>query len=531
MDAAGGSDETGRRDNMMRGVQHRGRVGSAGHNDRLRMERAGSRSEHIDTERTIDNWYMTWDGDISDLEASERRFYEKNFRPDLEAKNERYKQQRHPERCKTMDQVYTGRNTRPEEIIMQIGDKDDHPSAEAFLACVDDYIFRLETWSAEHGNPFTILSVATHLDEATPHSHIRQVWHYTDNDGLFKIGQEQALARAGVERPDPETPGGRRNNRKMTYTAMAREMWLDVIQEHGLQVEREAIPGQRHKNKENYIRDKLANDIEHARAELDNMEVQRLQEEQKASVVREQARYIEQQAWEAVEEMKQALQAAEDADRLKQEAEEGRQKALQEAEAAEMRKKAVEMVEGELYSWQIRKNRTGEYVLTETQLWQLEKALYDHADLQRRVEGLEKKLEQAEHDRDTYRTAMTNLDHFNEQLRMTAAHLSGFWDYYNQYVQSRTAQFESEWNSLADAREKRRNDPMQEDVRYRIPDDKGGWQQSKFGGDAHYSEKEFIMEYKEEAILSGFGMLDELFELAEEKKSKTIQKPDKDLER
>ena len=52
-----------------------------------------------------------------------------------------------------------------------------------------------------------------------------------------------------------------------------------------------------------------------------------------------------------------------------------------------------------------------------------------------------------------------------------SARIPDFWDCFEQYVQSRLAQFEFEWNSLAEARESRRKSPILDDVWYRIADE------------------------------------------------------------
>jgi hypothetical protein len=113
-----------------------------------------------------------------------------------------------------------------------------------------------EGWNKEHGRPFQILNFALHDDEATPHIHQRRVWKYTEK-GILKIGQEKALALAGVELPYPDRPEGRYNNRKVAFDKMMREKWLEIGIEHGLKLEKEPIPdGRHHQSKEEYIRNK-----------------------------------------------------------------------------------------------------------------------------------------------------------------------------------------------------------------------------------------------------------------------------------
>ena len=234
----------------MKASMHNGREGSGKHNDRtfLQDKSAQERQDmapHIDSDMTAKN--RTWrigykdkgwvSGAGGDIEAAERAYYKKAYSAAQEAKNARYRAQRHPERCRSTDDLYTGKLTRPEEQILQIGSKDDQISPETFYACVKDYIKGIEDWSRAHGRHMRILSIAIHFDEATPHAHIRRVWEYDGRDGRT-IGQDKALEAAGVPLPDPSKPKGRHNNRKMTFDRDMRDMWLDICERHGLDIDR-----------------------------------------------------------------------------------------------------------------------------------------------------------------------------------------------------------------------------------------------------------------------------------------------------
>lgn len=230
-------------------VLHSGRQGNARHNDRsfLDGKTAEWKAEHAGHIRDGENLVKieTWNG-VIDIEASEKEFYRLAFSDSLEAKNERYIAQRHPERCKTLDDLYTGKQTRPEEVILQIGGKDSGITPEIFIKCLDAYIDRLNAWNEEHGFCMGIMSCAVHLDEATPHAHLRRIWAYTDRDGNTQIGQNKALEQAGIGLPDPTKPVGRYNNRKMEFDRIAREMWMESCIEHGLEINFEPRVGARH---------------------------------------------------------------------------------------------------------------------------------------------------------------------------------------------------------------------------------------------------------------------------------------------
>lgn len=188
----------------------------------------------------------------------ELRFYNEKFGDQLRETNAGYVRNRHPERVRTMEEWKRVKRNAPEESILQIGKMEEHADPDKLMECFLDYTQRLHAWNEEHGKPFTMLSYAMHADEdGAPHIHSRRVWHYQDKDGVFRIGQEKALEAAGVQLPDPDQKVGRRNNRKMTFDKMTRQLWLDVLKEHGLDIEREPVPdGKHNREKEEMIRDK-----------------------------------------------------------------------------------------------------------------------------------------------------------------------------------------------------------------------------------------------------------------------------------
>ena len=255
----------------LRVSQHSGRSGSAKHNDRSFMvgrsdEWRQEHAPHIDMTRADGNILWTWNG-TEDMEISEREWYSETYRDALERTNERYRHEGHADRCKTPDDLYEGRLTRPEEMILQVGKQVDGIDPAQLKAAVDCYIDALNVWNAAHGNHMHMLTIALHADESSPHVHVRRVWDYTDRDGLTRLGQAKALEAAGVSLPDPSKPVGRYNNRKQTFDAMARGWWQEACRAQGWDIETEARPDMRHKSKADYIRDQIAAEIDTARQE------------------------------------------------------------------------------------------------------------------------------------------------------------------------------------------------------------------------------------------------------------------------
>lgn len=322
-------------ENRLRVSQHSGRQGSARHNDRSFLtgrsaEWQQEHAPHIDTERTADNVVWTWDGQ-ADVEASERAWYQQEYRQAQARTNERYRREGHADRCKSTDQLYEGRLTRPEEMILQVGKQADSIDPAEFAQAVDRYLDRLDEWDTTHGGHMHILSIALHVDEASPHLHIRRVWDYTDRDGLTRLGQAKALESAGVPLPDPSKPAGRYNNRKMVFDTIARGWWQEACREQGWEIETEARPGMRHKDKRDFIYDQMTAELDTARQERDAMtaEADRArQEATEADTARQNAQQRAQETSQQVQETERRLSIA----RTELEAIEERTRALTAAE-------------------------------------------------------------------------------------------------------------------------------------------------------------------------------------------------------
>ena len=284
----------------LRASQHSGREGSGRHNDRSFLAGRSEdwireHADHIDPSRTSDNQVYTWDGQ-TDIERSERAWYDRTYGPAQEKINARYIRERHPDRCKTTDDLYDGKLTRPEEMILQVGNRDVRADDQAFVDALNDYINRLDEWNQTHGDHMTILSMALHVDETTPHVHIRRVWDYQDRDGLTRLGQNKALEQAGVELPDPSKPVGRYNNRKMTFDREARAMWQEACRDHGLEIETEPVPDRRHQVKADYIRGQISQEIDDLTAQRDGLRAEADQLAQDIKKARQQARQASQEA-------------------------------------------------------------------------------------------------------------------------------------------------------------------------------------------------------------------------------------------
>lgn len=208
----------------------------------------------IDSEKTKDNEYHVYCEEGLSYEEVVLKFYNETYSDTLQRINDNYVKDRHPEKQKTMEQYLEMH--RPEASIMQIGNCLDNVDADKLMECVEDYFSWEEEWNQAHGRPFESLTVALHVDEATSHIHSLKAWRGKDKHGNIIPNREKALEQAGVELPHPDKKVSRYNNRNVTFTAMCREKWLDICEEHGFDIIREPIKDVKAKNKGDYIRER-----------------------------------------------------------------------------------------------------------------------------------------------------------------------------------------------------------------------------------------------------------------------------------
>ena len=175
--------------------------------------------------------------------------------------NERYIAQRHPEKCKTLEQYYRSPQSCPDEYLIYIGDTDNNPGADVLKAAGSELIRRLQK---KYSKNFIPLCVATHLDEqGAAHLHLRGIFISTTDKNGVKVSITKGMKEAGIALPDAEKPEHKYNNRQMAFSEEIRNTFADICeQEFGLEIEREARDSSRAgKDLVTYQRD-------HARQEL-----------------------------------------------------------------------------------------------------------------------------------------------------------------------------------------------------------------------------------------------------------------------
>lgn len=323
-----------------------------------------SHAEHIDPERTKGNIYWNWTGraDIT-FEDAEKEFYEQHCRTHLDAVNQRYLEQRHPERVRTMDEYRKSPRTCPEETLLMIGNKDEHLPPKTLRAICE----KLKDWEEKQIPDLKVLDIAYHGDEGgAPHIHMRRAWIYRDENGTESISQGKALEGAGIPLPHPDRPQGRNNNRKQTFSQQERQALYEICRGYGLESLLETKPRERSRSG-------------------------RELEDYKASKAEERAQAAEMRAKMAEEKTRQAETSLQKIKNAKTHAQRRTQQAQERAQEQEGRNSTLRAAESEIRSNMEKEQRTARQLAEMN-----EKARKQLQRTQKQLEALKGYLDKAE---------------------------------------------------------------------------------------------------------------------------------------
>ena len=265
-----------------------GIVYNANHNTRAETR---AQERHIDHERTEQNINLqfTAEGKVRncgsfDAKAFELSRYEELYGPGQEAKNARYIADGHPERCKSVADIYASRRTAPLETILQIGsrdtDIDPKERKELLMGATVELIDRLQKrW----GDNLHITCCSWHNDEAVCHCHLRMTFSHVDRFGFRVPNQSQAFEAMGIQRPDPTAKEGKYNCPLITFSEILRTEFYDLCEKRGIIIDREVKnPSQKHLSVLEYKCQQLeaeavkqAQAIEAAQAEIEEVRAER----------------------------------------------------------------------------------------------------------------------------------------------------------------------------------------------------------------------------------------------------------------
>lgn len=229
-----------------------GKVYNANHNTKIETR---NQERHIDHERTEQNINLqfTAEGRVRrcgsfDAKEFELSRYEELYGPGQEAKNARYIADGHPERCKSVADIYASRRTAPLETILQIGsrdtDIDPQERKEKLMAATAELIDGLQKrW----GDNLHLLDLAIHFDEEVCHCHLRMTFSALDKFGQRVPNQSQAFEAMGIQRPDPTSKEGKYNCPLITFSELIRQEFYDLCEKRGIVIDREVKnPSQKH---------------------------------------------------------------------------------------------------------------------------------------------------------------------------------------------------------------------------------------------------------------------------------------------
>ena len=235
--------------------------------------RSGGIGNHVLANPERRNIYITLDFDGNptlhdevDFEAHEKAFYEV-FRPSLDAQNARYRKKGNYDRIKTLDEYREAHP--PEEIILQVGNKDQAVPPEVTRIAVARWIDKMK---ASFGTHYKICDVSIHYDEPgsgggicadgkqsknlSGHAHVRIIWCADGKDGLI-ASESKALEQLGITH-DESRARSRYNHPKMIFTQNARDLFNQLVEEQNIAIEKiPARPGKKTMTKEQYITEQL----------------------------------------------------------------------------------------------------------------------------------------------------------------------------------------------------------------------------------------------------------------------------------
>lgn len=251
----------------MRGTRHNGRSGVNGiynpkHNDReFDVDNAVDINEEMTPYNIYWNCYQgfTFHKDKSDdwmaFSEVELRFYKEYFSDWLDTQNERHIKGGHRKRVKTMENILASKRWCPEETIYQIGNIEGTIDYNDLATIVAETMKKI---NERFGNYVKTMDWGLHVDEKTPHIHERHVFFAPDEYGFKMPQQEEACRMMGLALPDDEDEKGRYNNRKMTFDAQCRSIFLETCKEHGIELEVEPIyGGKKYQEKTEFINSQI----------------------------------------------------------------------------------------------------------------------------------------------------------------------------------------------------------------------------------------------------------------------------------
>lgn len=227
--------------------------GSAMHNDRNYLSATEQEKNEI-----VSKWQLFKECDS--FHENEVKAYEELFGDWLQSVNERKIKDRHPEKCKTMEDIVGKPNeskTRgkyePVETILQIGKDGEEVSIEVLRACVNQFVGMTQQ---RYGSNMQWLDIAIHEENSSvAHAHLRRTWFALDEEGRVYPAKKEALKALGFDVLETDD---RYNNATTRQTEEERQLWYEICREHGIELNTETDKDNtKHLNIKDYKKKKI----------------------------------------------------------------------------------------------------------------------------------------------------------------------------------------------------------------------------------------------------------------------------------
>lgn len=221
--------------------------------------------DHIDRNRSPWNmiwtsdkgWYQTATGTDS-LKAKEVAIYEEKFSKGMEAQNKAYRAKGNSDKCfKDIEHYYD--KHQPHEAILQFAKKKDFwdivgydddgkpiwgnfneqkfkENGKAVQKMVDKFVRRAEKAGLE------VLDVVIHMDESTPHAHVRFIGVAQDSRGFDTLDMTNCLKAHHFTQTTDEGDNKKANPIRQ-FTDWMRTGLEDYMESEGYEVNRDRIAG------------------------------------------------------------------------------------------------------------------------------------------------------------------------------------------------------------------------------------------------------------------------------------------------
>lgn len=247
-----------------------------GHGDPAHNDRSKGKGKNIDSDRTHLNEVYRQGGfhqEVTEepLRLQELAKYKEWFSPWLDAQNAKHEARRQLNRVKNIEQVYESERYAPHEFVVQVGNFKDYPSNREIRGIMTEFVNHLQR---RYRPNFRLLNATIHMDEATPHMHLRYVMCAHDKDGHLYPAFNKGLKELNIEPATrwQDEPQGKYNNRAIGFTDRLRDEFAEIAERYVGEITRGEHIGEKHQQGRDYIKARDKAHEERIKADLKEIE-------------------------------------------------------------------------------------------------------------------------------------------------------------------------------------------------------------------------------------------------------------------